>query len=183
MQGRGKLGTKFGMDQMKTISKKFLTAAAIFSLALNAAPAFALASSSGQFNVTATVLSACSVSSTDLVFGNYSASAASPTYVSNTVSITCTNNLPYTVALDGGQTAGNVAARTLTDGASHYLKYFLYTASNHATLWGDGTSGTSTVGGTGTGSGQTLSVYGAIPAAQYVNAGSYTDKVTVTVNY
>src|ERR1700760_202956 len=92
------------------------------------APASAAGSATGQFNVTATVLAACSVSATDLVFGSYTASTATPTTTSNTMSITCTNGLPYTVALDGGLTAGNVAARTMTDGATptaHLLKYFL----------------------------------------------------------
>jgi spore coat protein U-like protein len=143
----------------------------------------AAGSAGAQFNVTTTVLSACSVSATDLTFGNYAASSASPTDASNTLSVTCTSALPYTVALDGGTTAGSVAARKMSDGASHTLNYFLYTGSNHTTLWGDGNTGTSTVGGTGSGSTQNLTVYGRIPNGQFVTAGSYTDRVTVTVSY
>ena len=150
---------------------------------LGAAPAFASGSASGQFNVTATVLSACSVTAADLLFGNYSASAATPDDVSSALSITCTSGLPYTVALDGGTTAANVAARTMTDGASHSLKYFLYTNTGRTTLWGDATAGTATVAGTGSGSAQGLTVYGRVNAGQYVVGGSCSDKVTVTINY
>ena len=155
---------------------------AFVSSCLCTGPVFA-GSGSAQFNAGATVLSACSIVATDLVFGNYSASAASPTDVNNSLSMTCTSGIPYNVALDGGLTAGNVAARTMTDGSAHNLAYLLYTGSNHSTLWGDGTGGTSTVAGTGTGAVQSLSVFGRIPTAQFVTAGSYADKVTVTINY
>jgi spore coat protein U-like protein len=159
---------------------------ALASLAGFCSPALAAGSATGQFNVTATVLAACSVSATDLIFGSYSASTATPTDISNSMSITCTNALPYTVALDGGTTAASVAARTMTDSATptaHLLKYFLYSNSSRTTLWGDGTSGTSTIGGTGTGATATLNVYGRIPAGQFLNAGSYSDKITITISY
>jgi len=145
--------------------------------------AFAAGSTSSQFNVTATVMSACTLAATDLAFGNYSASAATPTDVSNNLTLTCTSGLPYTISLDGGTTSANVAARNMTDGASHSLKYFLYTTAARTTLWGDGTVGTSTLAGTGNGASQSLSVYGRIPGAQFVAAGAYSDRITVTVNY
>ncbi len=145
--------------------------------------AVAAGSSSGQFNVTATVMSACSLATTDMAFGNYTASSATAMDISNTLNLTCTNGLPYTVSLDGGTTSASVAGRHMTDGASHNLSYFLYTSTARTTLWGDGTGGTSTVAGTGNGAAQTLSVYGRIPAAQFLSAGSYADRITVTINY
>jgi spore coat protein U-like protein len=151
-------------------------------LACAASPAWA-ASVSSQFNVTATVLKNCAVSASDLAFGDYYASSGSPVTASTTVSVTCTAALAYTVALDGGQTANNVSARTMTDGASHNLSYGLYITNGYGTVWGDGSAGTSTVAGTGNGAAQAVTVYGRIPASQFVAAGSYTDRVTVTVNY
>ena len=42
---------------------------------------------------------------------------------------------------------------------------------------------TNWVSGTGNGSAQAITVYGQIPAAQYVTPGSYTDTITVSVTY
>ena len=147
-----------------------------------ASPAWA-ASVSSQFNVTATVLKNCAVAASDLAFGNYTAGSGSPVTASTTVSVTCTTALAYTIALDGGQTTSDVNARAMTDGAAHNLSYGLYTTNGYATVWGDGSAGTSTVAGTGNGAAQAVTVYGRIPASQFVAAGSYTDRVTVTVNY
>jgi spore coat protein U-like protein len=71
----------------------------------------------------------------------------------------------------------------MTDGASHNLGYGLYTTNAYGTIWGDGSGGTTTVAGTGNGAAQAVTVYGRIPPSQFVAAGSYTDHVTVTVNY
>jgi spore coat protein U-like protein len=138
---------------------------------------------SAQFNVTATVLGSCTVSATDMVFGNYSANSGAALPATSTLSVTCTTGTTYTVALDGGTHTANVAARAMTDGASHSLPYGLYTTNAYTSIWGDGTSSTVTQAGTGNGSAQSLTVYGRIPASQFVTAGSYTDRVTVTVTY
>jgi spore coat protein U-like protein len=145
--------------------------------------AHAAGSASAQFNVTAMVLQNCAVSASDLAFGSYNASSGSPVTASTTVQVTCTLNLPYTVALDGGMTTHDPLNRAMTDGSSHNLIYGLYTTSGYATIWGDATPGTSTVPGTGSGAAQSLTVYGRIPASQFVAAGSYSDRVTVTVSY
>ena len=157
--------------------KRLAIAALLF-----ATPAFA-GSATGTFNVTATVLNNCSLSTSDLAFGNYSATSATPNTASTSLAVTCTSALPYTVALDGGNTAANVSARTMSDGSGHTLSYGLYTTGTYATIWGDGTGTTSTQAGTGNGSAQSLTVYGKIPAGQYVKSGSYTDRITVTVAY
>ena len=153
------------------------------ALGLAASPAMAVQTATAQFNVTATVLDNCAVAASDLAFGNYSASTATPVTATTSISVTCTANLAYAVALDGGTTTGQVTDRAMTDGSSHQLTYGLYTSGSYSTLWGDGTGSSATVPGTGTGSAQSLTVYGRIPAAQYVAAGSYADRVTVTVSY
>ena len=155
---------------------------AVFLLVCAGSPAWA-ASVSAQFNVTATVLKNCAVSASDLAFGNYTAGSGSPVTASTTVSVTCTAALAYTIALDGGQTTSDVTARAMTDGLSHNLGYGLYTTNAYGTVWGDGSAGTSAVAGTGSGAAQALTVYGRIPASQFVAAGNYSDRVTVTVNY
>ncbi|HEY4275600.1 MAG TPA: spore coat U domain-containing protein [Rhizomicrobium sp.] len=160
---------------------RFLSAGGIL-LALMASKADAL-TATAQFNVTATVLGNCAVSATDLAFGNYSANSATPLPATSTLSVTCTSGTTYTVALDGGTNKASVTGRAMTDGATHNLNYALYTTNAYTSIWGDGTASTVTQAGTGSGSAQTLTVYGRIPVSQFVTAGSYSDRITVTVTY
>ncbi len=146
-----------------------------------------MASFAGQaattFTVSATVLDACSVTASDLAFGSYLPTNGSAATASSTVEVTCTNGSAYTIALDGGTTTGNVSARAMTDGAAHTLAYGLYTTGGYATLWGDGTGATVTQSGTGSGTAQDYTVYGRLPAGQFVPPGNYSDIVGVTVNF
>ena len=137
----------------------------------------------GQFDVTATVLDNCFVSATDLAFGNYAPGSGTAATASTTLQVTCTPSLAYTIALNGGTTTGTVAARAMKDSGTNQLTYGLYTTNGYATIWGDGTGSTQTVAGTGNGSAKPHTVYGRIPASQFVPAGSYSDRITVTVSY
>jgi spore coat protein U-like protein len=150
------------------MQKKMRGLAALLIILLAARPAVA-GQASATFGVSATVLTNCTVTASNLNFGNYSASAASPTNMSTSLSVTCTNGLAYTVDLNGGN--------------SHSLNYQLYTTNGYASIFGDGTGGTITVSGSGNGSAQSIPVYGQIATAQYVPAGSYSDTISVTVNY
>jgi spore coat protein U-like protein len=73
---------------------------------------------------------------------------------------------------------------------SNYVSYGLFTDSARSHAWTTSTSTTSCTGGastcvlgTGTGSNQTITVYGRIPAQTAPAIGSFTDTVTVTVTY
>jgi spore coat protein U-like protein len=131
------------------------------------------------------VLDVCAVTATPLAFGNYTATASSPTDAQSTVNVTCAAGLGYSIALNQGSTSGaTVDDRAMSDGGSNTLSYGLYSDSGHSTLWGDGTASTSVVGPeTGDGTAQGHTVYGRIPAGQFVASGGYTDTVTVTVTY
>ena len=63
------------------------------------------------------------------------------------------------------------------------LNYGLYADASFTTVWGDGGGATATVSGTGNGAAQPTTVYGRIPAGQYVPATTYTDQITVEVTY
>lgn len=63
-------------------------------------------------------------------------------------------------------------------GADH-LGYELYSDAARANLWTTATL----VAGTGTGTAQTINVYGRIAALQNVPAGAYADVVVATVNF
>ena len=139
------------------------------------------ASISTTFNVTATVQASCGVTAADLDFGAYmpGSDAANDT----TIDVTCTNGTAYTIALDGGSVAHDVTARQMSDSGSNRLSYELYTDSSFATVWGDGTLATATISGTGNGAAQPATVYGRVPAGQYVPATNYADQITVKVTY
>ncbi len=138
-----------------------------------------ITTATAQFSVTATIVKDCTVSATNLAFGNYTGAVNSST---STVSVTCTSGTTYTVGLSaGGATGATVTTRQMQNGSA-LLHYGLFSNSGHTTNWGN-TSGTNWVSGTGSGSSQGITVYGQIPAAQYVKPGSYTDTITVSVTY
>jgi spore coat protein U-like protein len=131
----------------------------------------------------------CTTSAQAVAFGNYDPLSSLPTDSTGQVSVTCTNlvNLlvSYTVALSTG-VSGSYSNRQLASG-SNRLNYNLYTDLTHLLVWGDGTSGTSTVSNTFlvvlAGITANHTVYGRIPARQNVAVGSYSDTITVTVTY
>lgn len=140
----------------------------------------AAATATTTFNVTATVQATCTVSASPLGFGTYQAVDIPAT---TTISVTCTNTTPYGVGLDAGTFSGaTVTTRKMSGPDANGLPYFLYQDSGHSTNWGN-TKGTDTVAGTGNGSAQTLTVYGDLPANEFVKPGSYTDTITATVYY
>lgn len=164
---------------MKTKLLGFVCAAALVAM-----PAVGVAATATTtFQVTATVLSVCTVAATNLAFGNYDASSGAPNDNSSTVTVTCSNGSAYTVALDAGTGSGaTVAVRRMTNGGNT-LDYSMYTTAGRVTVWGDGTLSTVTQAGTGNGAGQGFTVYGRIPTGQFVTAGNYSDTVTATVTY
>ncbi|QKZ04335.1 MULTISPECIES: Csu type fimbrial protein [Pseudomonas] len=136
-----------------------------------------------NMSVSATVVATCSVSAGSMAFGSYSGAAVTS---SADLSVTCTNDAPYTIALGAGSgTDATTSARLLTNASdsTSTLSYGLYQDSSYATTWGD-TTGTDTLAGTGTGAAQTVTVYGKVAADQLTaSTGSYSDTVVVTVNY
>ena len=139
------------------------------------------------FQVSATVLKACSVSATALSFGNYTPAAGAATG-SSTVNVLCTKTTPFTVALNGGTTAGGTVAQRLLANGANTLQYNLFTTNAYATVFGDGTGTSVTQAGAGLGLGTAVpfTVYGQLPdnvTNQGAVPGAYTDTITVTVAY
>jgi len=128
----------------------------------------------GNFSVTATVSAECTIAATALSFGTYTGAVLN---VNSAVNVTCTNSTPYNVGLNQGTATGATVTTRKMTGASTTLNYALYSNSGLSTNWG------ATLAGTGNGSLQALTVYGQIPAGQYVKPGSYTDTITATVTY
>jgi spore coat protein U-like protein len=132
----------------------------------------------------------CNVSTTGVAFGNYNPTNGSPTDATGNVHVFCTVLLvsvlsQTNISLSKGD-SGSFTPRKMSSGANQ-LNYNLYKEASHTTVWGDGTGGTGiftdnvTIAVLGTSIDHTI--YGRIPAGQYVPAGSYTDTITITVEF
>jgi len=130
-------------------------------------------------SITGSVAAICTVSAGTLGFGTYSGAVLNATAG---ITVNCSNGAGYQVGLDDGANPSGTARRMAGPGTAR-LSYQLFRDSARTLAWGDGSALGARVGGTGSGSNQSLTVYGRIPAGQSVAAGSYTDSVVVTVEY
>ena len=80
-------------------------------IALSSAPAVA-ATATASLAISANVLSTCSLTGGSIPFGTYTSAQLDQ---SGTMSVLCTNGVPYTVALDAGAGSGaTISARKMT---------------------------------------------------------------------
>lgn len=141
----------------------------------------------GVFGCSATV-----TANSPLAFGNYDPAAPTPKDSTSTVNVAGTVTglgilvtLSYTISLNAGS-AGTIANRQMTGPGTTPLVYNLYTTNARGTVWGtnsvsDGYGAIAAIGGTVVR--RNYTVYGRIPAGQYVAPGSYGSTITVTVTY
>mgnify|MGYP006174836821 FL=1 len=139
---------------------------------------------SSTLDVSATVTANCTVSTSALAFGNVNPIAGTNVDATGGISVTCTNGTAWTASAGVGSGSGaSYAARRMSAGAN-LLSYNLYTDSARSSVWGDGSGSTATIGNSGTGSAQNVTIYGRVGSGQTsVPPGSYADTVAVTVSY
>jgi spore coat protein U-like protein len=134
--------------------------------------------------VTASVAANCKISVSDLSFGAYDplvTHAGSSLDASAALMITCTRGTSASVLMDGGLNGGTGgAARQMSSGLQK-LSYLIYIDSSRSTVWSPG--GRLGVSVRSAGSPERFEVYGRIPPGQVVLAGSYSDRVTATVEF
>lgn len=137
-----------------------------------------------SFTTRATVISNCTVSATNIDFGQHGV-IGSATTSTGVVTTTCTKGANYTIALGAGAGSGaTFAERRMTrSGGSETLGYTLYRDSGRTQVWGDGSDGSGTVAGSGTGAAQTSTVYATLPMQTSPPPGTYADTITVTVTF
>ncbi len=155
-----------------------VTAAGVLALGISPTVANAATPVTASIAVSATVQSNCIISAAPLAFGTYTGALNNTT---STVTATCTNTTPYDIGLDKGSNGATTSTRQMKSGIS-MLNYSIFSDAAMTKNWGT-IIGTDAVHGTGGGSAQSLSVYGQIPANQYVTPGAYTDTVTATLTY
>ena len=147
---------------------------------------------STDFKVKITITESCdihTVAATDVDFLSHARSSATSSIdAAGNLSVNCTKDTPYSIALDMGQnstgtvaTAGN---RRMTVGGN-YVPYGLYRDASRSQLWGNvAGSGGDVLTGTGSARAQSIPVYGRVLAASInVPAGTYVDTVKATISY
>ena len=120
----------------------------------------------------------CTVGSQGVSFGSYDVFSAQSLDGVGTISLSCDESVEYTLSLSAG--GGSYASRAMASGANT-LAYNLYIDATYTAIWGDGTGNTATVSSSGTAADHTI--YGRIPARQNVAVGSYSDTITVEIEF
>ncbi len=142
----------------------------------------------------------CVASTNSVAFGTYNPLSPSNITGVGDITVTCSavltllqpnGEVSFSIRLSAGG-SGTYSPRKMASG-SNRLNYNLYTASNHLSVWGDGSGGTVLVNdaltvpfilGLLSSASKTRTVYGLIPGGQAtVVPGTYTDTMTVTVTY
>lgn len=160
---------------MNTLYRTLATTAAL-ALLVTQVPTQA-ASGSANFDVSIQVNATCAISASNMSFGSITTGTTSNTDATSSLTVNCSNGVPYTISLGNGNNYSG--GRRMTNGTTN-INYYLYSDSNRSTQW----NSISTQAGTGSGSDQTLNVYGRIPSGQSVPyVGSYSDTVIATVSY
>ncbi len=129
--------------------------------------------------VHARIANTCHISqTTNMDFGE-SHGLATAQKSTSSITLSCTPNTAWTATLDDG-THASAGQRFMSSGANR-IAYELYSDPARQQRWGN-TDATG-VSGTGTGTPETLTVHGLVPASPGTRQGSYEDIVTVTLTY
>jgi len=127
----------------------------------------------------------CSLSSTSIVFGTYSVISAAPTDTTGILTYRCGNrDHDIMISFDTGG-APSFSSRRLVNG-SEQLFYNLYLDAARTVIWGDGTGGSQFYfNHNPQANNQDIEVpiYGRMPPLQDVGVGTYTNTITVTLNF
>ena len=123
---------------------------------------------------------ACIINVTGVNFGAYHVFSNVALDSAGNIDINCPNGVGYNITLSAGN--GTYEQRILSSGA-YSLNYNLYTAADRAFVWGDASSGSASVSGSGIGAPVNHVVYARTPPNQNVPAGVYSDTISIMINF
>jgi spore coat protein U-like protein len=167
--------------------KKLIIALFVMALGVTLGGYAYAATATSTLDVSATVITTCSVATTPIAFPDYDGSA--PVYANGDVTVTCTTGAPYNIAIDAGLTYNNSLRHVYDSVSLTQMKYYLYQDAGLLTEWGDSDQANTYLAGasladTGSGLAQPHTVYGQLgPTGSQKPAGAYSDVVNVTVYY
>jgi spore coat protein U-like protein len=139
------------------------------------------ATTTNNLTVQINISAACVVGTGVLDFGSGIGVLAAAVDQATAISVTCTSGTTYTVGLDQG--ANFLGTNRMKGGAtnSEFIGYALYQDAGHGTPFTD--TGAGLVSGTGSGTAQSINVFGEVPAQTTPSPGGYSDQVTITITY
>jgi len=140
-----------------------------------------LNATAASFTTDATYSATCSVSAANLNFGSTGVLTAALDG-STSLTATCSATTPYTIGLNGGNASASDPTQRKMSNSGAQITYGLYQNAARSQPWGNNT-GTNTVAGTGSGSGQSITVYGRVPAQATPAPGTYSDSIIATLTY
>jgi spore coat protein U-like protein len=153
-------------------------------------PAYA-ATDTSSMNVTTNIGMNCTISTTDIAFGEYKPTtdhASTALTANGAVSTTCTVGSTGKIIIGQGEHPGSGSSdavpvrRMATAGDASFLSYEVFSDEGRSTAWTSEVA--SGVAYTASGSAQNMPVYGRVAAGQTgATQGSYADVLVVTVNY
>lgn len=129
----------------------------------------------------------CSISTTPVAFGAYDVFDPSPSYSTGNIQITCFGWL-RTVSVwlskgNGPSTLERHLVNPQVTSGQNWLTYNLYMDPGHTQIWGDPDPYSYSTVARLFFVNLSLDIYGRIDSEQDVQAGTYTDAVTVSINF
>ena len=126
----------------------------------------------------------CHVTATDLDFGVYLSNSQVPVLAQGSITLLCSAGVAADVALDAGNGPGRNTSRRLMsqETGPDRLAYDLFQDAGRTVHWGDN-PGSDTLQVLMTGVPVTVMVYGQISAGQRARDGTYSDIITVLVQF
>ena len=136
------------------------------------------------FVATAAEAASCTVSTSSVNFGTYNVFDTTPNDSTGTLTLTC-NGGARNVAIAISKGASPTFATRFMDMGLELLLYNLYQDASRTVIWGDGGGGSQMqiVDNPPNNKDVPMTIFARIAAGQDVSAGSYSDAVTVTVQY
>jgi spore coat protein U-like protein len=151
---------------------------------LSSAAVYSNGSRPSSFDVTMKIVADCTIAANGMDFGQRQGVLTQAVSASSTINVTCTNTTPYNVGLDAGTGAGSSGTTRYMNGTganAATVRFNLYQSPGSG-QWGN-TQGSDTLGGTGSGTLQTLTVYGEIPSQASPVPDTYKSTITATVYF
>jgi spore coat protein U-like protein len=172
------------MGRICTVAALFLWPMAVFENAAEAGTATA------NLTVQVAITASCTINTATLDFGSNAGTTLISSAINGatTVSVTCTNGSPYSIGMDNGANVSG-SQRRMASGAN-FLNYNLYTDAARLNAWTTAASNSTCTTtsscflGTGSGSAQSVNIYGTVPSVGTAPpTGVYTDTVTMTITF
>jgi spore coat protein U-like protein len=138
-------------------------------------------------DVSASVPTDCTLTTANILFGNYDPAVANRTApldtTSGAVTIKCVTGTSATIGLNLGSNASGTQRRMFNSGAGTYINYQLYQDSAYTVVWGNSAGSYNSPPAAPNQNARTYTIYAQAPGGQNVSVGSYTDNLTASVNF